>query len=147
MSHKTHFDPGTAWGIFSKIFSAAHIKAVVATCGLALSWVFEGESQVLISVYLLLIIDTITGLAYAGKTKQISSRGFYRVAIKCMVYFVMIVVSRIVDKHVPIAFAAPIMDSFLVMTEALSILENLSKCGFPVPTKLVKLLQIYWDKK
>jgi phage-related holin len=39
------------------------------------------------------------------------------------------------------------MDSFLVLTEAISILENISKLGFPVPTTLVKLLKTYYDKK
>jgi toxin secretion/phage lysis holin len=144
--HKTHFDIEMVKHTFTRIVDMLPLKAIAAIFGVIGSWIFNGETQILVSVYVLILLDTTTGAAYAAKTKTISSRGIYRTAVKCLVYFVMLTVGRIVDKHAPIQFAAPIMDSFLVMTEALSILENLAKLGFPVPTKLMQKLHVYWDK-
>lgn len=149
MSLNSHFDVSMIGSVCSKIVEFFHIKAIMACLMVGFAWVFGGDYQILISIYALILIDTGTGLWYAAKQKKVSSRGFYRVAVKCLVYFTMLVMARIVDKHAPLSipFAATIMESFLVGTEAFSILENFSKLGFPVPTKLVKMLKIYYDKK
>lgn len=147
MAVQSHFDISMIGSVFQKLGEFFHIKVILAAIMVGLGWVFQNDYQVLISVYVLIAFDTITGIWYAARQKDLSSRGFYRVTVKCLVYFLMIIVGRIVDKHAPINFAATIMEGFLVGTEAFSILENVSKLGFPVPTKLLKLLKIYYDKK
>jgi len=147
MIQRTHVDTKTLGDVFSSLFQNLEWKVIGSFFGIILSWIFEGDHTILISIYSLILVDTFTGVWLAAKNKELSSRGFYRTVVKCFVYFIMIAVGRVVDKHTPIAFAAPIMDSFLVMTEAFSIFENFSKLNFPVPTKLLKLLKIYYDKK
>ncbi len=148
MLQKTHADSKTLGDVFSSLSDLAHFKAIGSAMAVGFAWVFEGNQQILISIYALILVDNISGMWLAAKNKEFSSRGLYRTVVKCFVYFMMIVVGRIVDKHAPlgIAIAAPIMDSFLVMTEAFSILENFSKLGFPVPIKLLKILKIYSEK-
>lgn len=145
--HKTHFDMAIVEDLLKNIINFFPIKAILSLIGLSLSWIFNGDVEILKTIYILIGIDTFLGIWYAGKCRELSSRGFYRVAVKCTIYFLMIIVGRLVDKHAPIGFAAPIMDSFLVGTEAFSILENISKLGFPVPQKLIKLMKVSYEKK
>jgi hypothetical protein len=51
----------------------------------------------------------------------------------------MLITAALVDKSTPVGFAVPITASFLSMTEAISIFENISKLGFLVPTKLLSI--------
>jgi toxin secretion/phage lysis holin len=147
MSKTSHLDFSMVENAICGVINSFSLKAFLSMLMVFFSWVFQNNFEILGIVYLLILIDTITGVWYAIKAKEISSRGFYRVAIKCLVYFMMIIVSRLVDKTTPIIYASTLMDSFLVLTEAISILENISKLGFPVPTTLVKLLKTYYDKK
>lgn len=133
--------------ILSKLLQYPYIKVVVAQLFLLLAWTFNGEYQILGAVYTLILIDTVTGVIIASKNKEVSSRGFFRSPTKCLVYFTMLMVSRLVDKSLPLKVASPIMDAFLVTTEAVSILENLSKLGYPVPTFLVNKLKTFYEQK
>jgi len=144
---QSHLNIQSISDIFTKIFNLFHLKMIFAFFMICFSWIFEGDYQILISLYALVLIDTITGVWYTAKQQNITSRGFFKAARKSFVYFLLIIVARIVDKHTPIDVASSIMQAFLIGTEAFSILENINKLGFPVPTKLVKLLKIYYDKK
>lgn len=142
--HKTHFDVESFIKILKGIFvDNVIIKNFFAFVALYFAWVFDANLKVLLSVYLLICFDALTGVLVALKEKTISSRGFYRSAVKCVVYFIMLLVGRIVDKQTPIQLAAPILDTYLIITEAISILENISKLGFPVPKKIVEKLNIF----
>lgn len=144
---KTHLDINEMGRVVTKIIELFHIKIIIAFLFAYLASVFKSNYDILISLYLLILFDTITGVYVAIRAQTVSSRGFYRVAIKCLVYFIMLIVGRLVDKHCPVAVSSSIMDSFLVITESISILENLGKLGFPVPTKLLNILKITKDKK
>lgn len=144
--NKVYADIDAAKQIFSKIFEALPIKAFFALIAVPFSWIFQQETSILISVYTLLALDTFTGIACAIKNEGLESSKLSRILWKCLIYFIMLVVGRIVDKHLPIAMAAPIMDAFIVATEGLSILENISTLGFPVPTAIISLLKKYRDK-
>jgi len=147
MLHKTHFDLSVVEGFLRSIMEFFPAKAILSIFGLAFAWVFNTDTEILKTVYVLIGIDTFLGIWCAIRLRRLSSIGFYRVAIKCLIYFIMIIVSRLVDKHAPVQFAAPIMDSFLVGTEAFSILENISILGFPVPQRLIRLMRVYYEKK
>ena len=145
MSHMDQVSFSTIKCILEKIFSLDWLKAISSASMVMYSFLFN-EPKILIAVYVLIAIDTATGFAKAIKEKSVSSGAFFRVAMKCLIYFILIATGRLVDMCVPIPFASPIMESFLVITEALSIMENISQLGFPVPLKLVKVLKIFQDK-
>ena len=142
MSHSDHINVRTCREILHNVFDMGWIKATGAIILCGYDWIVL-DNRVLVAVYLLIIFDTITGLLLACKRKEVSSGGFFRVAMKCCMYFILILTGRLVDKVVPYAFAASIIESFLAVTEGLSIMENLSGLGFPVPIKLVKMLKKY----
>lgn len=132
--------------VLIKLQDQAPLKMFVGIILTMLSWVFKGDVEIVIVIYTLIFFDTFTGVWIALNNHSVSSRGFFRSPVKCMVYFMMIIISRLVDKTLPITIASPVMDAFLVTTEAVSILENLSKLGFPVPTFLIKRLKTFYEK-
>ncbi len=126
--------------IFMNIAAHADWKIAIGAGAWMFDWIFGVRQQAVLVVGLLLILDTATGFAYAFKQNNVSSKGFFRFAVKLCVYFTLIVTGRLVDKVLPYQFAAPVMESFLAITEAISIMENLSRCGFAVPVSLIKRL-------
>lgn len=133
--------------IFDGILDCGWLKLLLAFCLSAFSWIFGNENQQLIAVVALVGIDTITGFAKAWKSCEVSSRGFFRVPVKFSVYLLLLVTGRLVDKalvDLPLSnliTAYTIIASFLAITEAISIMENLGKMGFAVPLVLVKKLK------
>lgn len=127
--------------VVEQIFSYSVLKLLLSSTLIAFNWLFDDKTTGLIVVYCLVYLDTFTGLICAWKAKQVSSQGFFRFSTKFMVYFVMIVTGRLVDKVMPIAFAASIVETFLSATEAISIMENLGKMGAPIPNKLLNILK------
>ena len=147
MEAKSHFDIEGLKHVFSKLLDMVPIKIIIANIFIGISWIFDGKVEILATIYILIFLDTFTGVWYASREKQVSSRGFYRVVTKCFAYFIMIVVGRLVDKNIPLPLAAPIIDAFLVTTEAVSILENLGKLKFPIPMALIGKLKSFYENK
>lgn len=138
----------TCLDIFGKVCDYSTVKTVIAVLALILSYVFgdiKGATPLLI-IYILVIFDTITGLVKAGKAGEISSSKFFRAAVKFFVYTILIVACRLFDKVLPTPFAAVIMESYLSVTEMISLLENAHAIGVPMPPKLMKYLRVLKDE-
>lgn len=128
-----------------KIFVTVLISALTSWLGI-----------LAVPIYLLLlfnVIDYITGiLAAKSRNMQISSyRGFMGIAKKVSMYLLVIVaagidalimhVGEIVGLHAPFSFAiACIVAVWLVLNEAISILENLADIGVKMPPFLMPLI-------
>lgn len=129
-----------------KLLENPDLKMVVAAFFTYLANQFDGKVEIVWTIFALIIIDTLTGTWIAFKNNEISSRGFGRSPRKLFAYLTMLLVSRYVDQHLPVKIASPVMDAFLVTTEAVSILENFAKLGYPVPMFLVKRLKNFYEK-
>ena len=129
--------------IVSRVLETPLPKTLAAI--ISCTWVYiYGNGLVLFPVVLLLILDTITGVWKSKKLKTYSgSSGFARVLSKLFIYFIMIGLAGILDREIPGEYAMPVMKSFILVTEAISILENISALGWPVPTKLVSILKMF----
>jgi phage-related holin len=97
---------------------------------------------------LLIMIDTATGMVYAWKEHNFSSKRMQSLVIKVFVYGATLVTIHIITaftvKNRPDAMMAdflPYMDSlmysFLVFREVLSINENMGKLGYPMLPKFI----------
>jgi len=146
--------------VLLKLAEHLYLKFIVANIFLILSWSFNGEFQIILTVYSLIAIDTLTGCWAVLKLEgwpnfwsvlkgnsKFKSREFFRSPAKFVVYLLMLYVSRVVDKSLPVPFASPIMDAFLIATESISILENFAKMGYPSPTFLINKLKTIYEKK
>lgn len=105
-----------------------------------------------ISAFCLILLDTVTGTVAAWQTHvAVTSARFGRVLVKVLGYGSVICVSAIVSK-----FASSIGDltsisvaailTLVILTESLSVLENVRKMGVPLPFGLEKLIVGKIDK-
>ena len=129
-----------------KIVSDMSIKSLLAAVVVATFWVFpEQDMHLFLAIFILLLIDTATGLIKAWNTKDINSRQFFRAPLKCFVYFILLMSGALLDKvmigSMGFPLALPIIKTFLAATEMISIMENLAVLGFPLPTTLISKLK------
>lgn len=98
------------------------------------------ESKVLLTgLALLIIIDLITGLAYAIKNKSIKSSIMYNGLMKKFGEVIIVIVSIICQASLNINATIPVI-TMVFACESISILENSGKLGAPVPKQLLKYL-------
>jgi len=157
----SHFDLTQIQHVFERLGEFFPYKMILSLIFVFFSWSFDGKIEIMYTIFTLIVIDTLTGTAIAIKNKWLfnkglyngeigkifSSRGIYKGPVKVVVYFLMILVSRLVDKHIAPQWASPAMDAFLVSTEGYSILENFAIMGYSVPTTIISKLKFLAGKK
>lgn len=130
--------------VILKIIDFIDLKVFVSNVFIFMSWIFKDQTEILGIVYSLIALDTFLGVLSAlklGGIKELSSKKFFRGAGKFFVYLLFLYVSRMIDRTMPLPIASPIMDAFLVTTEAISIFENLKKLGYEAPALLIEKLK------
>lgn len=121
-----------------------------ATVGTICSHLFGNWSNLWEAILLLMALDYITGLlsAWLNPNKKLDSRKGWRGLAKKAVIVIIIMVAHIADivfNQGTITRDVAIM--FYIANEGLSILENATNCGIPVPTKLKDNLAQYAKQK
>ncbi|MFM1781359.1 MAG: hypothetical protein RLZZ181_124 [Pseudomonadota bacterium] len=142
MTHIVEFRADRFKDVFTKLSSNVDLKLILSGVSFIGEFIFKAHTEALLVVFLLVILDTLTGVIKSIKHKNLESRGFFRFAVKLVVYSILMAVASLVDKALPVAVAMPVMYTFLAATEGISILENVSQAGYPVPTKIVESLKI-----
>lgn len=141
VNYGEHFNLEKLSSVLTQISDHAFVKVALSGGAFVFQWVFGGNVQGLAAVTALIFIDTISGAYKAWKSGKLSSHGFFRFALKCTVYLLLIATAALVDKTLPMGFASVIMITFLAATEAISIMENMRALGFAVPMLLVSRLK------
>ena len=103
----------------------------------------------LIALLVFVIIDYITGVMRARAEKKLSSAiGFKGICRKVLV-FAMVGVGHVLDTHVVGTGSAlcSAVICFYLSNEGVSLLENASHLGLPVPDKLKAILSQLHNKK
>jgi toxin secretion/phage lysis holin len=93
---------------------------------------------------MLILIDTITGITQAIQLKRFSSRFLRKVVKKTITYSVCILTTRLLEQGFDFFFQTTVITQtiigFLIVTEAISILENLALMGVPLPRGIVDII-------
>ena len=116
--------------------------AVTALCGW-LGYFLGGLDGLLIALVVFAALDYITGVMCASADKTLSSAvGFKGVARKVLI-FALVGVGHILDTHVVGTGSAlrTAVICFYLSNEGVSLLENASHLGLPVPERLKSVLQ------
>ena len=105
-------------------------------------WIFGGLDIALQCLLIAIIIDYLSGLIKAFNTKTLDSKiGFKgilkKVGILCIVALA-VVVDRITGES---GAVRTLVIYYFVANEGLSVLENLSIAGLPIPASIKKALQ------
>ena len=104
-----------------------------------------GEDKMVECLSILMLIDYVTGVAKAFIIEKVNSKAGFKGLLKKMV---MILVVVQIDLLFESKFGIKSLTvGILLGNEGLSILENASICGVPVPNKLKNMLEQYKESK
>lgn len=118
------------------------LNAWLAIAGAFCGWFFGGMDGLLNILLLFVTIDFLTGSLYAISQKQLSSQiGFYGITRKVLI-FVLVGCANLLDVYL-LQHGSSLRDAticFYLSNEGVSLLENISKLGLPLPPKLKTVL-------
>ena len=116
---------------------------------LAVGAVMGGFDGFLYALIVFVVVDYLTGVMVAVLNKNLSSEVGFHGIFKKVVIFALVAVGHIVDTYViqngSVIRTAVIF--FYLSNEGISILENASVLGLPVPQKLKDVLEQLKDGK
>ena len=114
-----------------------------AALGGALGAVFGGWDGFLYALIVFVVIDYLTGVMVAVLNQKLSSSVGFHGIVKKVVIFFLVAVGHVIDSYViqngSVIRTAVIF--FYLSNEGISILENVSLLGLPVPQKLKDVLE------
>ena len=134
----------------------AWIQTALAAVGGFLGWAIGGLYGLVYALIAFVVIDYVTGIMCAVVEKNLSSAVGLRGIFKKITIFAMVAVGHMVDEHL-IGTVGFVNDYsavrtaiifFFLSNEGLSLIENATRLGLPVPQKLKDVLaQLHGDKK
>lgn len=119
-------------------------NSIFACIGTFLTWIFGGWDLAIQILVSFMVIDYITGVIVAYINKEIDSKVGFRGICKKLLIMVVLIVSVLLDRLFGQGWIfRTIVCYFFIANEGISILENIGKCGIPLPSKLMdKLIQL-----
>jgi toxin secretion/phage lysis holin len=120
-----------------------YLQVTFATIGGWLGWIMGGYDGFLYALVVFVVIDYVTGVMCAILEKKLSSDVGGKGIFKKVVIFSLVTIGHIIDTRIMgeggIVRTAVIF--FYLSNEGISILENASRIGLPVPGKLKDILE------
>lgn len=119
-------------------------NSIFAVVGTFLTWIFGGWDLAIQILVSMMVIDYITGVIVAYINKEVDSRVGFRGICKKLLTMVILIVAVLLDRLFGQGWIfRTVTCYFFIANEGISILENIAKCGIPLPTKLMdKLIQL-----
>ena len=113
-------------------------KGVVAIVGTALTWLFGAWDTALMVLVCFMALDYCTGVVRAFINKEVSSdiglKGITRKAVILIVLIVAVLLDRLLNTGHWVF--RTLVAYFYIANESISLLENCSALGLPIPEQL-----------
>lgn len=117
------------------------LSSIIAGLGACANYFFGGLDMALKTLLLLMVLDYITGLICAGKDKVLSSSTGFKGLCKKILILIIVGVSVSVDNATGTnGIVRSMVIFFYASMEGISILENATRAGVPVPEQLKEML-------
>lgn len=124
------------------------VQLVFTAVGGWLGWFLGGCDGLLYALIALVVVDYITGVMCAVTDHKLSSEIGFKGIFKKVLIFVLVGVANILDVNVigngSVLRTAVIF--FYISNEGVSVLENATHLGLPVPEKVKVVLQQLHDR-
>lgn len=135
--------------ITHKIVVAWQTKSIAGAALAFIGFFFDRlQGEALIALLCLVLMDFFSALLAAYKTDEpVRSSRIFQTALKIVVYFSLVSAGFMAEKAVAIGVIDEVIMGFLVVTELISILENVGRAGYAVPTGLLNTLKDYKSKR
>ena len=112
-----------------------------------LVWALGGFDLSVRVLVFLMLVDYVTGIWVGYITKTVNSARAYKGISKKVFILIIVSCSTVIEQLVPNVGIRNLVIVFYVATEFLSVIENASKLGLPIPEKLkIALEQSRGDK-
>lgn len=124
------------------------IQIALTAAGGALGWFLGGLDGFLYALIAFVAADYVTGVLCAIVNKQLSSEVGFKGIFKKVLIFILVGIAHIIDSQL-IGQGAVLRTAvifFYCSNEGVSILENATRLGLPVPAKLKAVLEQLKDK-
>ena len=125
------------------------LELAFAAFGGFIGWFLGGFDGFLYALVVFVVMDYFTGVLAAGVKKELSSEVGFKGIAKKVCIFVLVGIANIVDTqviHDGVAIRTAVI-FFYLANEGISILENSTVIGLPVPQKLREMLQQLTEEK
>ena len=118
-------------------------QAIFAALGGSIGWFLGGIDGFMYALITLVALDYITGVMVAIVEKKVSSEIGFKGIFKKVLIFIMVGIGNIIDVYILKNGSAlrTAVIFFYISNEGISIIENASIIGLPIPEKLKNVLQ------
>lgn len=118
-------------------------NTIIATLLTSFIYLVGGIDVAMACLLIAIIIDYVSGIIKAFITKQLSSKTGFKGVVKKVACLLVVMLAVLVD-HVTGNTGAvrTLVIYYFVANEGLSIIENLSQAGVPVPQSIKKTLRV-----
>lgn len=118
------------------------VQMVATLIGGWLGYFLGGLDGLLIALIIFMVLDYITGLMCAVIDKKLSSAVGFRGICKKVLILMLVGLANVIDMHVVGTGSAlrGAVIAFYLSNEGLSLLENATHIGLPVPEKMKEVL-------
>lgn len=125
------------------------IQIACAAIGGWLAYYLGGFDGMLYALIAFVVVDYITGVMCAIADKKLSSTVGFKGIFKKILIFILVGVANILDVHVIGNGSAlrTVVILFYISNEGVSLLENASHLGLPIPENLKLVLAQLHDKE
>ena len=124
---------------------------IVCLLGAILSLIFlitGGQDKMITCLVVLMAVDYISGVIKAFIIEKANSKQGFKGLLKKIMMLLVIVLAHQIDLLFDGKFTVRTLTiGILLSNEGLSILENASICGIPIPEKLKNMLERYKESK
>ncbi|ART77727.1 holin [Sutcliffiella horikoshii] len=112
----------------------------VSFVGSMVSFLYGGFSSLLLFLIIFVVVDYLTGIMAAYVEKRLSSRvGFKGIAQKVFI-FALVSIAHVLDIILGANLIKDVTILFYLVNEFISIMENASRIGVPIPNILKKVI-------
>lgn len=127
----------------------AKIQAAITVIGGWLGYFLGGLDGLMIALVIFVVLDYVTGIMCAIADKKLSSAVGFKGICRKVLIFLLVGVAHIVDLHV-VGSGSVLRGAvvcFYLSNEGVSMLENATHLGLPVPEKLKVILEQLHDRE
>ncbi|GAA0735486.1 phage holin family protein [Clostridium oceanicum] len=117
-------------------------NVMVATIGTWFTWLFGTWDNALIVLVVFMCLDYCTGLLRGAVNKELSSDVGLKGIARKVVIFIVLIVAVMLDRLLNMGnwMFRSLVAYFYIANEGISLLENCTQLGVPVPEKLKEML-------
>lgn len=119
------------------------IDSIAGAVGAVLGFMYGEVTGLFWALVAFMVLDYISGILAAISVRKLSSKVDFKGIAKKLLILVFVSVGHITDTYVlggvPVAMTAVIL--FYIANEGISIVENASELGLPVPQKIKNVLE------